>query len=132
MPVHRFFSLKWLWITVFLMGVVRPAAARNDNDSLLVVVDSVLLRELTVTALQPVSMRGDTLVYDLRAFPVPEGSRLGELLRRLPGVDVGADGAVRAQGVPVTYLLLNGREFFSANRSVVLENLPASALLPLD
>lgn len=129
MPAHRFFSLKWLWIAVLLMGFARPAAARSDGDSLLVVADSILLRELTVTALQPVSMRGDTLVYDLRAFPVPEGSRLGELLRRLPGVDVGADGAVRAQGIPVTYLLLNGREFFSANRSVVLENLPADALL---
>ena len=66
------------------MGFARPAAARGDGDSLLVVADSILLRELTVTALQPVSMRGDTLVYDLRAFPVPEGSRLGELLRRLP------------------------------------------------
>ena len=89
------------------------------------------MRELTVTALQPVSMHGDTLVYDVSAFPVPEGSRLRELLRRLPGVEVNADGSIRAQGISITYLLLNGRDFFSGNRSIVLDNLPADALLDI-
>lgn len=105
------------------------AFSREHEDSLLVVADSVTLRELTVTAIRPVRMLGDTLVYDVAAFPVPEGSRLRELLRRLPGVEVTADGGILAQGKTVTCLLLNGRDFFSGNRAIVLDNLPSDVLL---
>ena len=120
-----------LLLTAFisLFCSVKDSYALQRADSLLVVADSVTLRELTVTAIRPVRMLGDTLVYDVAAFPVPEGSRLRELLRRLPGVEVTADGGIMAQGKPVTCLLLNGRDFFAGNRAIVLDNLPSDVLL---
>ena len=112
--------------------IVSVSYSAVEGDTLVVEVDSILLRELTVTgALHPVVQRGDTLIYDVSAFPLPDGSRLRELLYRLPGVDVTADGVIRAQGVEVSCLLLNGRDFFSGNRSMVLDNLPAEVLLEI-
>ena len=112
--------------------IVSVSYAAVEGDTLVVEADSILLRELTVTgALHPIVQRGDTLIYDVSAFPLPDGSRLRELPYRLPGVDVTADGIIRAQGVEVSCLLLNGRDFFSGNRSVVLDNLPAEVLLEI-
>ena len=125
----RRFPLFVFVIVIVLFCSAIKSRAHERSDSLLVVADSVTLRELTVTAIRPVRMLGDTLVYDVAAFPIPEGSRLRELLRRLPGVEVTADGGIMAQGETVTCLLLNGRDFFAGNRAIVLDNLPADVLL---
>lgn len=120
---------RCIFVLMMFLNIVNDAFAENRQDSLLVVADSIMLKELTITALKPISMYGDTIVYDVSAFSVPEGSHLRELLQRLPGIEVNADGNIRAQGVPISYLLLNGRDFFSNNRSVMLDNLPVDALL---
>ncbi len=73
-------------------------------------------------------MKGDTLVYDVASFPLAEGSRLRELLKRLPGVEVGTDGTIKAQGRVVTRILLNGKDFFAANKTVALNHLPVAVL----
>lgn len=118
-------------VVVFLLQAASLFAV-IQRDTLTVEADTILLRELTVTgALHPVTMRGDTLIYDVSAFPLPKGSRLRELLNRLPGVEVTADGTVKAQGLTVSCLLLNGRDFFSGNRTIVLDNLPADVLLDI-
>lgn len=119
-----------LFLSLLMLLSAVMACADNQLDTLKIETDTITLRELTVTgALHPVVQRGDTLIYDVASFPLPEGSRLRELLLRLPGIEVTADGVITAQGKPISYLLLNGREFFSGNRSIVLDNLPAGVLL---
>ncbi len=119
-------------VMLLLSALLTVVASRADTqeDTLTVAADTIMLRELTVTgALHPVVQRGDTLIYDVASFPLPEGSRLRELLQRMPGIEVTADGVIMAQGKVVSYLLLNGRDFFSGNNAVVLDNLPAEVLL---
>ncbi len=123
---HIFRGIAFL--SVFMSSVLSRATCKGDT--VYVEADSVVLRELTVTAaLHPVVMSGDTLIYDVSAFSLPAGSRLRELLNRLPGIEVMADGTIYAQGIDVSCLLLNGRDFFAGNRTIVLENLPADVLL---
>ena len=40
----------------------------------------------------------DTVVFNAEAFRVPEGSMLEELIRKLPGYEVGEDGTVTYNG----------------------------------
>ncbi len=69
--------------------------------------------------------KGDTLVYNADAFNLSEGSMLDALIEQLPGAELKRDGRIFVQGRQVESLLLNGRDFFSGNNSVMLENLPA-------
>ncbi len=119
-----------LFLCLFL--VEQAGATRGvrilPNDTLQIT-DSITMSELVVAAAtRPVSMKGDTLVYDVASFPLAEGSRLRELLKRLPGVEVTSEGVIRAQGRVVTRILLNGKDFFASNKSVALDNLPAEVL----
>lgn len=70
-------------------------------------------------------MRGDTIVYNADAFNLAEGSMLDALVSRLPGVRLTKDGQIYVNGRFVQSLFVNGRDFFSGNPQIALENLPA-------
>lgn len=67
---------------------------------------------------------GDTLVYNADAFNVADGSMLDALILQLPGVELKEDGEITVNGHKIDNLLLNGKNFFSGRRKLMLENLP--------
>lgn len=67
--------------------------------------------------------KGDTLVYNADAFDLPEGSMLSALIAQLPGVELKDNGQIFVNGKFVESLLLDGKDFFSKNNSIMLENL---------
>jgi hypothetical protein len=69
--------------------------------------------------------KGDTLVYDADAFNLSKGSMLSNLLEEMPGVVLKDDGRIFINGRYVDELLLDSRDFFGRDRSIMLENLPS-------
>ena len=58
--------------------------------------DAIMLQGATVTAhASKVTLKADTFVYNANAFRTPEGSVVEELVRRLPGAEVGDDGTIK-------------------------------------
>lgn len=84
------------------------------------------LGEATVTATKiKFYTKGDTLVYNADAFQLQEGSMLDALIAQLPGAELKSDGRILVNGKQVESLLLNGRDFFKGDNTVLLDNLPA-------
>ena len=102
-------------------GTVRMVVAPVALDSLVVSVEHV-----------PFISRGDTLSYNVLAFPTPPNAMVEDLLRRLPGIEVESDGSITAQGEQVENLLVDGREFFGKDPTVATRNLPADAVRQVD
>ena len=69
--------------------------------------------------------KGDTIVYNADAFNLPEGSMLDALIRQLDGVELKDDGRILVNGEQIDELLLNGKDFFKDDKTVLLDNLPA-------
>lgn len=87
---------------------------------------STMLQEVVVTASKvKFYYKGDTLIYNADAFILAEGSMLDALIGQLPGVELKRDGRIYHEGKFVDDLLLNGKQFFSHDRKLMLENLPA-------
>lgn len=80
--------------------------------------------EVVGTAIKMV-MKGDTIVYDSRAFKLAEGSTLDALVRQLPGAQLSDDGSITVNGKKVSSLLLDGNDFFQGDPEIALKNLPA-------
>jgi hypothetical protein len=80
------------------------------------------------TARAPLSIRGDTVEFDAKAFKVPPGSTVEDLLRKLPGVQVDADGNIRAQGEEIKRVTVDGKRFFGDDPKMATKNLPAEAI----
>ena len=68
---------------------------------------------------------GDTLVYNADAFMLSNGAVLEDLISQLPGVELKDDGQITVNGERVESLLLNGKDFFSSDRDMMLKNLGA-------
>jgi hypothetical protein len=90
---------------------------------------SVELMEVVVkTAKAPLRFKGDTIEYNASSFKVPPGSTVEDLLRRLPGIEVDADGNIKAQGKDVKRVTVDGKTFFGTDPKAATRNLDAEAL----
>jgi hypothetical protein len=76
----------------------------------------------------PFVNRHDTLDYNVAAFPTRPNATVEELLQRLPGIEVEADGSIKAQGEDVRNVLVDGKEFFGSDPTIATRNLPAEAV----
>ncbi|MDE7471436.1 MAG: outer membrane beta-barrel family protein [Paramuribaculum sp.] len=82
------------------------------------------LKEVTVTATKiKFYHKGDTLVFNADAFELPEGSMLDALVAQLPGVEIKDNGRIYVNGRFVDNLILNGKDFFNSDPTVMLRNL---------
>ena len=87
--------------------------------------DVVMLEGATVTGELPqVTVKDDTVIYNAGAFRVPEGSVLEELIKKLPGAEVGDDGSIKINGKTVRRFLVEGKEFFGNDMNMAMKNLP--------
>lgn len=90
---------------------------------------ATLLNEVTIKAQkQAISMKGDTITYQADSFAVKPHANLQDLLRRLPGIEVDKDGAIKAGGKDVNTLLVDGEEFFGDDPLLAQKYLKANAV----
>ncbi len=73
----------------------------------------------------PIVVKEDTVQYNASAYKVREGAPVEDLLKKLPGVDVDANGNVSAQGKSITKVRVNGKDVFGGDVQTITKNLPA-------
>lgn len=91
-------------------------------------INNVLFEVVIKEAKAPLKMRGDTIEYDATTFKVPAGSTVEDLLRKLPGIAVGADGAITSHGQSVNKVTVDGKRFFGDDPTMATKNLPAESV----
>lgn len=99
------------------------------RDTLYLSQDFTQLHPITITDVaNPVLVKQDTVEFTADAFPVAEGDALEQLLEKLPGIEIDANGAITANGQPVTKLLIDGKTFFLNDPAIASKNLPAKII----
>lgn len=73
-------------------------------------------------------VKGDTIEYNADAYKVQEDALLQDLVRRIPGMELSADGKLMVNGKVINKILINGKEFFDNDIDMALKNLPASMI----
>ena len=106
----------------------RKANVKLWNTSMrrLSITEEQQMEEVVVTATKiKFYMKNDTLIFNANAFQLQNGSLLDGLITQLPGAELKPDGRIFVKGRHVESLLLNGRDFFKGDNTVLLDNLPA-------
>jgi Outer membrane protein beta-barrel family/CarboxypepD_reg-like domain len=98
------------------------------GNILLKPISKELFEVVVRTAKAPLSIRGDTIEYNAGSFKVPPGATVEDLLRKLPGMEIEADGSIRAQGQVVKKVTVDGRSFFGSDPKLATKNLSADAI----
>lgn len=114
------------------MGSYEKKITITENtklDAIKLAPEATLIEGAEVTAARiPILIKKDTIEYDAQSFRVAPNSNVEELLKRLPGVEVDADGTVRAQGETVQNVMVDGKRFFGDDPKMATKNLPADAV----
>ncbi|KOS06338.1 TonB-dependent receptor [Flavobacterium akiainvivens] len=86
------------------------------------------LDALEIVSEMPVTIKGDTIVYNSDSFTNGTERKLEDVLKKLPGVEVDSDGNVKVEGKSVTKLMVEGKDFFDGDTKLGVKNIPADAL----
>lgn len=94
--------------------------------------DSHLLKEAVVTGKAiEVAVKGDTVEYNADAYKTQPSAMVEDLVKKLPGAQIGTDGSITVNGKTIKKILVDGKEFFSDDPKVASKNLPASMVQKL-
>jgi len=90
---------------------------------------SFLLNEVEIMAPKEKSYyKGDTLIFTADSFKTAPNATVEDLLKRLPGVKVDANGKITIQGKEVDQVLVDGDEFFGSDPTIATRNLSAASI----
>ena len=92
----------------------------NDAKSL----DEVLL----IAERPPVVVRKDTIEFNASSFKTLPNALVEDLLKKLPGVMVDANGNIMVNGKPVNRIMVDGKTFFGDDPKMATRNLPANVI----
>ena len=86
------------------------------------------LDEVEITYEMPVTIKGDTLIYNADSFKNGTERKLEDVLEKLPGVEINEDGQVEVEGKVVNKLMVNGKDFFDGDTKLATKNIPSNAV----
>ena len=70
------------------------------------------LDAVELTYEMPVTIKGDTLIYNADSFKDGTERKLEDVLEKLPGVEINDNGQIEVDGNAVQKLTVNGKDFF--------------------
>lgn len=86
------------------------------------------LDEVELVYEMPVTIKGDTIVYNADSFNTGSEKKLGDVLKNLPGIEVKEDGTIEVEGKEVTKITVEGKDFFDGDSKLATQNLPANVV----
>lgn len=86
------------------------------------------LDEVEVTYEMPVTIKGDTLIYNADSFKNGTERKLEDVLEKLPGVEINEEGQIEVEGKVVNKLMVNGKDFFDGDTKLATKNIPSKAV----
>ncbi len=90
--------------------------------------EDATLDEVNLTYKMPVTIKGDTIVYDADSFTSGREKKLGDVLQKLPGVEVNEDGEIMVEGKTLNKVMVEGKDFFDGDSKLATKNIPANAI----
>ena len=124
------------WLEFSFLGYEKQRINISSNQSPRIHIvfmkpSTVALREVQIKA-PPISARNDTLVYRVSAFTKAGDRHLEDVLKRLPGVKVSANGTVSIQGKAINKFYIEGMDLMGNNYNQVTQNMPIDAVTSVE
>lgn len=108
--------------------IVINTKLENISESITMESGGIVLDNVEIVREMPVSIKGDTIVYNADSFKTGTERKLEDVLKKLPGVEVNADGEIEVEGKKVTKLMVEGKDFFDGDTKLGVKNIPADAI----
>jgi hypothetical protein len=105
-----------LWLQVSYIGYRNQRIAVSSTESVYhfkLAADAAVLKEVVVNNKPSIEKMGDTLRYDVGKFSQKEDRSIGDVLKRMPGIEVADDGSIAFNGKKISNLYIQGDDLMS-------------------
>ena len=110
-------------VEVSMMGYrpQRHTAARLPREIRLEA-EAVKIREVEIRA-PHLSLRGDTVSYNVASFTEVQDRTIADVLRKMPGIEVEKTGEIRYNGEPINKFYIEGMDLLDGRYSLATNNI---------
>lgn len=121
-------SVEQLGVKVTFVGYKKFEQAIGPNNELINVTlypEVAILHQATVTSRAYVVKKSDTLSFSVGNFRDSTDRVLGDLIKKIPGIEMSSDGTIRYNGRPINNFYIEGDDLLDGRYSIATNNLPS-------
>ena len=122
------YTIKLSYLGMQNKEITVTTETQNITQNITMEAGGIELEGVEIVREMPVSIKGDTIVYNADSFKTGTERKLEDVLKKLPGVEVNEDGEVEVEGKKVTKLMVEGKDFFDGDTKLGVKNIPADAI----
>lgn len=86
------------------------------------------LQAVHIEARKPIEIKKDTTVFNASSFLYGTERNVEDLLKNLPGVEVGVDGSITVDDIPIEKIMINNEDFVGRQYGLISKNLTVDAV----
>ncbi len=87
----------------------------------------IIIKEVKFVS-KRLKLDGDTLTYSVNGFSMPQDRTIGDVLKKLPGIEVANDGRIKYQGKAINKFYIEGLNLLEGRYNLATNNLSAKAV----
>ena len=80
----------------------------------------------------PINVKNDTIVYNSASFLNGTEKKLGDILKKIPGIEINSKGQIEVEGKQVMKVMIEGKDFFDGDSKLAAENVPSNAVKKIE
>lgn len=130
LPTGNTYSLKasYLGLEAKEFDLTVPEGSQDLEENITLNPLASELDAVEIVYEMPVTVRGDTIVYNADSFTTGNERKLEDVMKQLPGVEVNDDGEIEIEGKTVSKVMVEGKDFFDGDSKLATKNIPADAV----
>ncbi|MFC3199670.1 carboxypeptidase-like regulatory domain-containing protein [Parapedobacter deserti] len=109
-----------------------PLTAGRNGYDITMKEKPIDLSEVEVKSRPRIDARGDTLSYDVGSFAKAEDRSIGDVLRRMPGMEVSESGQIKYNGQNISNLYIDGDDLLNDKYSIGTKTIPHAMVQKLE
>ncbi|WP_084730230.1 outer membrane beta-barrel protein [Wenyingzhuangia marina] len=118
------FNITYVGYKSYHKDIDLKKVAVLDMKEVLLKPDASELNEVVLKLSPPITVKKDTLEFNVKSFKTKKDANVEDLIKVLPGAEVDAEGNITINGKPVNKVLINGKPFFGSDPTIATRNFP--------
>ena len=103
--------------------VIKPLAQQSSVINFILIEKAIELPAVKIKN-DPISVHGDTTDYNVSSFSTQQDRVIGEVIAKLPGIEIDADGTIKYNGKAISNYYVNGMDLLENRYGIANDNIP--------
>ncbi|VBB46330.1 conserved hypothetical protein [uncultured Paludibacter sp.] len=100
---------------------------KSQQQNLYLEETGIEIKEVTIKS-KPINVNEDTLKYSVNTFKSAGDRVIGDVLKKLPGIEVTESGGIKYNGEPINKFYIEGLDLLESKYGIATNNVPVDAV----